>query len=136
MCPQDRSDESPLRELSDVVHQRSRLAILSALYEVGEADFAFVRRVTGLTEGNLSRHLQILESAGVVGIDKGYVGRRPRTWVRISDAGVKALEDEITILRKLVANVDTVDPSARKPPASKDKPIPVSTNPQSHPAWP
>jgi DNA-binding MarR family transcriptional regulator len=96
------SSASPLRNLSDLVHQRSRLSILAALHEIGEAEFALLTKATGLSEGNLSRHIQILEDARLVRVKKGYVGRRPRTWVELTKAGRSAFEDEVRILRGLV----------------------------------
>jgi DNA-binding transcriptional ArsR family regulator len=91
-----------LQSLSDVVHQRSRLSVLATLYEVGRCDFAFLSQVTGLTDGNLSRHLQILEEGGLVKIDKVFVGKRPRTLLELAPQGVRAFEHELSVLRDLV----------------------------------
>lgn len=100
--------ESPsLVDASDVVHQRSRLAILALLYEVGEAEFAEIRRITKLTDGNLSRHLQTLEEVGLIHLRKGFVGRRPRTWIELSEDGASAFEHEVQILRRIVAAADS-----------------------------
>ncbi len=99
---------------SEVVHQRSRLAILTVLYEIPEADFGELRRITGLSDGNLSRHLTVLEEAALVDIRKGFVGRRPRTWVRLTDAGIAAYEHEVHILRTLVASADAVREASRR----------------------
>ena len=104
-----------LSEASEVVHQRSRLAVLTVLYEVGEADFGELRQVTGLSDGNLSRHLTVLEDAGLVDIRKGFVGRRPRTWVNMTSAGRTAYEHELQILRGLVASADAARDAARAP---------------------
>jgi DNA-binding MarR family transcriptional regulator len=135
MEPTRASELSPLTRASDVVHQRSRLAILAALYELGQADFASVRRITGLTEGNLSRHLQILDAAGALQIDKGYVGRRPRTWARITEAGTHAFEDEVAVLRQLVANADATDTSARETDPRQAPGATEPTNAGGRPAW-
>lgn len=91
-----------LQSLSDVVHQRSRLSVLATLYEVGRCDFAFLSQVTGLTDGNLSRHLQILEEGGLLKIDKVFVGKRPRTLLELAPQGVRAFEHELSVLRDLV----------------------------------
>lgn len=77
----------PVEHLDDVVHQRTRLGILSVVAEVNRAQFRFLAETLGATDGNLSRHLQVLEDAGYVTIDKGYEGRRPRTWIQITPAG-------------------------------------------------
>jgi len=103
-----------LSEASEVVHQRSRLAVLTVLYETGEADFGELRRVTGLSDGNLSRHLTVLEEAGLVDIRKGFVGRRPRTWVTMTSPGRAAYEHEVQILRSLVATADAARDAAER----------------------
>lgn len=97
-----------LSEASELVHQRSRLAIMTVLYEMGEADFVEIRGIAKLTDGNLSRHLQVLEDAGLVSVRKGFVGRRPRTVVRLSAQGRRAYEEEIQMLRHLIAGADAV----------------------------
>ncbi|MDW7990722.1 MAG: transcriptional regulator, partial [Anaerolineae bacterium] len=71
-------------ELDPVIHQPTRLRIMAALVSLNEgdkADFIFLRDLLGLTDGNLSVHLQRLEEAGYVRIEKTFVGRRPKTWV-------------------------------------------------------
>jgi DNA-binding MarR family transcriptional regulator len=96
----------PAQDFDDVVHQRNRLAILAVVQEAPKAQFGFLRDTLGLTQGNLSRHLQVLENAGYVAIDKGYAGRRPRTWVRITKDGRKALAAEVRTLREFLDRVD------------------------------
>ncbi len=91
---------------SDLVHQRSRLGILMVLAMTGRSDFQELRRVGRLTDGNLSRHLFILEAAGLVAITKGYVGRRPHTWAEITDAGRAGLDRELELLRQLLVIFD------------------------------
>jgi DNA-binding MarR family transcriptional regulator len=96
----------PALRLDDTVHQRVRLGILAVLSEARRADFAFLRDALELTDGNLSRHLQVLEEAGLVKVEKGFEGRRPRTWVEATRRGRRALEAEMTALRELIARVD------------------------------
>lgn len=88
--------------LDDVVHQRVRLGILTVLSEVGQADFTYLKQELGLTGGNLSRHLSVLEEAGFAIIDKTLERRRPRTWVRITQEGSVALAEEVEALRELL----------------------------------
>lgn len=88
--------------LDDVVHQRVRLGILTVLSEVGQADFNYLRQELGLTAGNLSRHLSVLEEAGYLVMDKTLERNRPRTWVRMTQEGSIALAEEIEALRKLL----------------------------------
>jgi len=96
----------PTNGLDEVVHQRARLGILAMLSEADKVDFGLIQQTLDLTAGNLSRHLATLESAGLVHIEKGYEGKRPRTWVRITPAGRKALKKEVAALRALVARLD------------------------------
>ena len=96
----------PSQRLDDVVHQRVRLGILAVLAEADQADFAFLKDSLGLTDGNLSRHLQVLEEAGYVKIAKTFEGRRPRTWVTSTKQGRAAFASELTALRELIAGVE------------------------------
>ena len=95
--------------LSDVVHQRTRLGILALLVPVESCDFSFLRDSLHLTNGNLSRHLQVLEEAGYVHISKGFVGKKVRTSVGITDAGRQAFNHELNSLRALVAGFEPGD---------------------------
>lgn len=90
----------------EIVHQRTRLAILAILSEAGEADFAFLRKTLGLTDGNLGRHLEILVEAGYVSARKGYDGRRSRTWARLTPKGQSALQVEVATLKMLIDRVE------------------------------
>ena len=91
----------PTNGLDDTVHQRHRLGILTITAEA-RADFGYLRDALDLTPGNLSRHLTVLEDAGLIQVEKGYAGRRPRTWVRITSAGRAALAAEVDALAELV----------------------------------
>jgi len=91
----------PTNGLDDTVHQRHRLGVLTITAEA-RAEFGYLRDSLGLTPGNLSRHLTVLEEAGLVRLDKGYQGRRPRTWVRITASGRAALAAELAALTELV----------------------------------
>lgn len=101
----------PANELDDVVHQRVRLGILTVAHEARRVEFGFLRTTLDLTAGNLSRHLAVLEEAGLVEIEKGYEGRRGRTWILLTAAGRKALHDEISQLKELIRQVEG-DPKA------------------------
>jgi len=96
----------PTNELDDVVHQRVRLGLLAVLTEARRADFAYLRDSLELTDGNLSRHLQVLEGAGYVKLTKTFEGRRPRTWVSATKAGRTAFASEVGALRTLLDRVD------------------------------
>lgn len=96
----------PTQRLDEVVHQRARLGILAVLNEARRADFAYLRDTLDLTDGNLARHLKVLEEAGYVSIDKVYEGARARTWVEATAAGRLAFEEELLVLRELLARGD------------------------------
>lgn len=70
-----------------LVHEPGRLAILTVLSSVRDADFVFLQRATGLTKGNLSSHLTKLEDAGLVTIEKRFVRRKPNTNVALTRSG-------------------------------------------------
>jgi DNA-binding MarR family transcriptional regulator len=94
--------DHPTNGLDEVVHQRHRLGILTITAEARRAEFGYLREALDLTPGNLSRHLTVLEEAGLVDVEKGYEGRRPRTWVRITRQGRSALGAELDLLAALV----------------------------------
>jgi DNA-binding MarR family transcriptional regulator len=98
----------PFATLDEIVHQRSRLGILSLLRSPGQLEFRALRDELELTDGNLSQHLRTLEGAGYVTVRKGYEGRRPRTWVRLTKAGDRALEQELEVLRQIIEGTQTV----------------------------
>jgi DNA-binding MarR family transcriptional regulator len=95
----------PSRLLDDTVHQRVRLGILAVLAEADQADFGFLKEALDLSDGNLSRHLRVLEEAGYVRIEKGYEGRRPRTWVNATKQGRRALAEHLDALQQLINQV-------------------------------
>ena len=74
----------PANGLDDVVHQRVRLGILAIAQEARRVEFGFLRTSLELTAGNLSQHLAVLEKAGLVEIEKGYAGKRGRTWIHLT----------------------------------------------------
>lgn len=73
--------------LDRLIHEPGRLAILTVLSSVRDADFVFLQRATGLTKGNLSSHLAKLEDAGLVEVEKRFVGRKPNTKLALTGEG-------------------------------------------------
>lgn len=110
----------PTVDLDDVVHQRARLGILAILSRGDRVEFGYLQDALGLSAGNLSRHLTTLVEARLVTVKKGYQGRRPRTWVSITKMGKSAYDDEIAILRSLLALQDA--PHDEEPGAAEDDP--------------
>ena len=102
--------EHPTKGLDDVVHQRVRLGILAIAHQARQVEFGFLRTTLQLTAGNLGQHLTVLDKAGLIQIEKGYEGKRPRTWVNLTPAGQTALRDEITHLKRLIHQVEQATP--------------------------
>lgn len=73
--------------LDRLIHEPSRLAILTVLSSVEAADFVFLQRATQLTKGNLSSHLTKLEQAGLVAIEKRFLEKKPNTNIAITTLG-------------------------------------------------
>ena len=82
-----------IANLDRIVHSPPRLMILAYLAAVESADFIFLMNQVNLTRGNLSSHLNTLEEAGYVSINKEFVDRIPRTLIRLTTQGKKSLED-------------------------------------------
>lgn len=99
-------NEHPINGLDDVVHQRVRLGIMAVTHEARRVEFTFLREALDLTAGNLSQHLGVLERAGLIDVEKGYEGRRPRTWISLTKAGTAALRAELATLRVLIRQIE------------------------------
>jgi DNA-binding MarR family transcriptional regulator len=102
----------PANGLNDVVHQRVRLGILTIAREAPRVEFGYLRTNLELSAGNLSQHLGVLENAGLVTLEKGYAGKRARTWIAITKAGQAALAEEIAQLKLLISRIDSAGPPA------------------------
>ncbi len=105
--------DHPVNDLDDVVHQRVRLGILTIAHEARRVEFGYLRTILDLTAGNLSQHLSVLEKAGLVRIEKGYEGKRARTWVNLTAAGQIALREEIAQLKRLIDQIGRIDKRRR-----------------------
>lgn len=92
----------PHREIDQVIHQRTRLAIMATLSGVESLEFNEVKAQLGLTDGNLSTHLAALERAGFVEIDKRFRGRKPLTIVSITEKGRQAMTEYLSLLQKIL----------------------------------
>jgi DNA-binding MarR family transcriptional regulator len=108
--------DHPANGLDDVVHQRVRLGILTIAHQARKVEFSFLRTTLQLTAGNLGQHLTVLEKAGLIQIEKGYEGRRPRTWVTLTPAGQTALRDEIAHLKQLIHQVEQAETPTKDQP--------------------
>lgn len=96
-----------MSELNPLIHQPTRLRIMAALVSLDsseKANFGFLRDLLELTDGNLSVHLQKLEEAGYVNIEKTFEGRRPKTWVSVTVEGRSAFSAHVDTLAKILYN--------------------------------
>ena len=91
-----------LPDLDPVVHGKLRLAALSLLVTVEEAEFTWLREKTGSTDGNLGAQMLKLEEAGYVAMEKRFAGRRPQTVYRMTAAGREALAGYVAALKRLL----------------------------------
>ncbi len=89
-----------MKELNPLLHSQLRLAIMSILMNVDEADFVYLKEKTESTAGNLSVQLDKLSTAGYITVNKGYAGKKPRTVCTITEAGRKAFEEYVNDLRQ------------------------------------
>jgi len=96
-----------LPELNPVVHGKLRLALLSLLSTVEEAEFTWLRSKTGSTDGNLGAQLLKLEEAGYVAVEKKFVQRKPQTLYRMTEAGRGALTEYVQALKQLLGGAMT-----------------------------
>ena len=87
----------------ELIHAPTRLSIVSLLAATEWAEFSFLRDQVGLSDSALSKQLTILDEAGYVGIRKGFVGKRPRTSVRLSARGRRAFAGHVGALQEIVA---------------------------------
>jgi DNA-binding HxlR family transcriptional regulator len=103
--------------LDRVIHEKARLGVLTSLvaHPKGLA-FGDLKQLCGLTDGNLSRHLQVLHEAGLVAIEKGYEANRPHTVCRLTASGRQRFLGYLTVLEQIVR--DAADAVEHEPAAS------------------
>jgi len=101
-APTPRGREAAAANLDRIVHERTRLAIVSALAVNPSLTFNELKGLLKVTDGNLSVHARKLEEAGYVGCTKSFVGRVPQTEYRLSQAGRRALEKYLDHMEALI----------------------------------
>jgi DNA-binding MarR family transcriptional regulator len=111
--------------LDRVIHEKARLGVLTSLVAHPKGlVFGDLKELCGLTDGNLSRHLQVLEEAGLIAIEKGYDRNRPQTLCRITEKGRERYLDYLKVLEQVVRDAA----SAAKAGSTRDAP----SGPPSH----
>jgi DNA-binding MarR family transcriptional regulator len=108
--------------LDRVIHEKARLSVLTSLVAHPKGlVFGNLKQMCGLTDGNLSRHLQVLEEAGLISIEKGYDRNRPQTVVRITSQGRTRYLDYLAVLEQVVRDAA----SAARGGAARGGPAPL-----------
>lgn len=97
----------PRHRLDDTIHSPVRFSVMAMLAEAAKVEFGFVRDTVEVSDSVLSKHVTTLEKAGYVTVKKGYVGKRPRTWLSLSSAGRDAFEAHCAALRTIAESVQS-----------------------------
>ena len=116
--PQENPEAAPFAYdgLDRTIHEKARLGILTSLISRPDGlSFNDLIRLCALTQGNLSRHLQVLEEAGLVEISKSYQLNRPHTQVRLTSEGRKRFLDYLQVLEQIVKDAAEVTEATPKP---------------------
>lgn len=95
-------DLQTIADLDRTIHSPARLMIMAYLAAVDSADFIFLMKQVGLTRGNLSSHLNTLEEAGYISIQKEFVQKVPRTLIRITKEGNEAINNYREKMRTII----------------------------------
>ena len=100
--------------LERIMHEKARLGILTSLSTHREGLlFNQLKDLCALSDGNLSRHIQALEEAGLVDVWKGYRGKRPQTLCRITPAGLERFQDYLRELEQVIKDAADAEASSR-----------------------
>lgn len=94
-----------MKELDPLLHFQLRLAIVSLLLSVEEADFSYLKEHTEATSGNLSIQIDKLSAAGYIEVRKEIVGKKPRTSCRLTERGREALAEYVAALKEYLGGV-------------------------------
>jgi DNA-binding MarR family transcriptional regulator len=90
------------KDLDPLLHSQLRLAVMSLLLSIEEADFVYLKEQTGATSGNLSVQLDKLNEAGYIQVTKSFQGKMPRTTCKITDKGITAFDEYVKNLQTYI----------------------------------
>lgn len=114
----DRAAPFSYEGLDRVMHEKARLGLLTSLVAHPKGlPFGELKQLCGLTDGNLSRHLAVLEDAGLVEITKGYLGNRPHTTCLLTATGRRRFLDYLEVLERVVRDAAKAAGEEERPPA-------------------
>lgn len=120
-------------EIDTAIHHPTRLTVVAFLSECDEADFATVRGSCQVSDSVLSKIASALEEIGYLTVRKGYVGKRPRTWLSLTPTGQRALARHIAALQDIVATAREAGTRAQAAPArSADAHVAAHPNPDTN----
>lgn len=108
-----------LPRLDPLLHSELRLAVMSILIGVEEADFSYLKEKSGATAGNLSVQIDKLATAGYITVEKGFKGKMPRTSCRITQKGSEAFNAYVEALRQYILG-NQLHPTAELPQISSE----------------
>lgn len=92
-------------DIDKLIHEPARLMLMAYLYVVASADFLFLMRETGLTRGNLAGHMNKLEAAGYIEVEKTFVNKKPQTLYHLTAAGRQAFQTYRTQMQAALRNL-------------------------------
>jgi DNA-binding MarR family transcriptional regulator len=104
----------PRERLDELIHQPVRFSIVAALAAADELEFSFVRDLVDISDSQLSKQSTLLEGAGYVKVRKGYVGKRPRTWLSLTSTGREAFQRHLATLREIADGAATTSVESRR----------------------
>jgi len=90
-------------KLDPLLHSELRLAVISILADVDQADFSYIKKQTGATSGNLSVQIDKLSEAGYITVEKGFKGKMPCTTCSITPVGLDAFANYVKALKKYIS---------------------------------
>ncbi len=91
------------KDLDPILHSQLRLAVVSLLVSVKEAEFTYLKEQTNSTAGNLSVQIQKIKEAGYIEVEKKFKDNYPQTICKITAEGIKAFEDYVKILKQYIS---------------------------------
>jgi len=97
--------EVSMAGMDNIIHQPVRLQIMASLIALDpgeQVDFMYLRKILDLTDGNLGAHLGKLEDTGYIKIEKTFVARKPRTFVKVTGKGRDAFDEHTTALKEII----------------------------------
>nr|WP_298255487.1 transcriptional regulator [uncultured Arthrobacter sp.] len=106
-APLTAAAEHPRHQLDDTLGHPVRFSLAAALAHTEEIDFATLRDHLQVTDSVLSKQTTALESAGYVRIRKGYIGKRPRTWLKLTTEGERVWRNHLAALQDIASNAPT-----------------------------